>query len=207
MISQRYGKVVALLLMLGMGPAIVHSYLGITAEDGYRAKLISSNLANLHFTDTERYDIWAKETFDADDWIERRSVTQNGSEIRLFIARSFDYKRLYHHPELAILYGKDLENSGIQTVNTLADVPVRFLRNRNGTGIAAYCLLFDGEFIENPIFFQFFTSFTSLMSARKPITLFFVYDNQLSSPEDFGESLAGGVLKAAIDDFLSQQSP
>lgn len=206
MISQRYATVVAGLLALALIPAIIHNYLDAKSEDTYRAKAISFDLAGLQFVKTERRDVWAKEIFDAEDWIERSSVVPGGSEIRLFVGRSYDYKRLYHHPELAILYGKDLEKAGVKIIKTMDNVPVHFLRNRKGMGIAAYCLLYDDEFVENPIGFQLSSSLELLIGARKPMTLFFIYDNRLSSIEAFEESLASRVLKTAVDNFLSRNS-
>ena len=103
-----------------------------------------------------------------------------------------------------MLYSKDMKNQGVQLIESMGNVPVHLLQRRNNTGVAAYCLLHDGEFVENPILFQILTSLKLLVGARKPMTLFFVYDEGLSSIESIEESEAIRVLKAAVRDFRSQ---
>ena len=204
MISDRYGSGVTLLLALAMVPTIIHSYLEAKSEDGYSARSINFELADLKFLDTTRRDEWVRNMFSAEDWIERTAQGPGGSKIRLFVGRSFDPKRLYHHPELALLYSKDMNNKGVQSIKAMGDVPVHLLQRRNNTGVAAYCLLYGEEFVDNPILFQILTSLKLLVSARKPMTLFFVYDEGLSSTQAIEESEAIRVLQATVRDFRSQ---
>lgn len=202
MISDRYAKVISFILALVMVPTFVHSYLGAKTDDSFRAKSISNELAGLRFADTNRNAAWVQDIFDSDDWIERRSIGTDDSRKLLFVARSFDYKKLYHHPELAILYGQDLVNGGVESI--IDNFPVHFLMARRGPGVVAYCLLHDKELIGNPLLFQLSTAMRSLVSSKKPMTLFLLYDPGLFSIEGFGDSQLGLVLRAAVDNFRSQ---
>ncbi len=206
MISDRFGNGVAALLALAMVPTIIHSYLEAKNEDGYHARSINFELADLKFLDTTRRDRWVMNMFSAEDWVERTTQTSEGSEIRLFVGRSFDPKRLYHHPELALLYNKDMQNKGVHFLKAIGDIPIHLLQRRNNTGVAAYCLLYDGAFVDNPILFQILTSLKLLVSPRKPMTLFFVYDEGLPSIQSIEESKAIQVLNAAVRDFQSQRN-
>lgn len=67
MISDRYGYGVAVLLALALVPTIIHSYLEAKSEDGYSARSINFELADLRFLDTARRDEWVREMFSAED--------------------------------------------------------------------------------------------------------------------------------------------
>ena len=124
----------------------------------------------------------------------------------LFIARSFDLKRLYHHPEIGLLRGSDFDRKEIIKIASMPGIPIHFLREHSGTGVAAYALLFDGEFVDNPIAMQLKTSLEMLFSASKPLTLFFVYDSMLQRDSGFEASPAAPVLAEAINRFSLQDS-
>ena len=121
-------------------------------------------------------------------------------------ARSYDLKRLYHHPEIGVLRGVDFRERNIGSLNGISDVPVHVLKSGAGKGMAAYVLLYDGQFIENPMWLQILSSFKLLYCPRKPMTLFMVYDS-IAGHEDKPEQwLAARVLESAVDSFISQKS-
>lgn len=201
MISKRFASAVSVLLGLALVPTVLHSYLDGKTQDVLTTKHISTTFAGASFTPTERPPAWGKDVFDSDDWIERRHQGANGESLLLFVARSYDHKRLYHHPELALLRGRDLMNAGTIRLTSGPDLPLHVLRARTGTGTAAYVLLYEGEFVENPILFQLHTSWKSLFGTAKPMTLFLVYDSQLPSNGSLAGSRAARVLEEAIQQF------
>jgi hypothetical protein len=201
MISTRFAPIVIVLLGLALVPTVLHSYLGVKTQDGLTTKQIETTLAGIPFAPTQRRATWGKSVFDSDDWIERRSQAANGENLLLFVARSYDHKRLYHHPELAVLYGRDLVNAGTTRLTSRPDRPLHVLRARIGTGVAAYALLHDGQFVENPILFQLQTSWRSLFSAARLMTLFLIYDSQLPQDSALEGTQAARVLNEAIQQF------
>lgn len=206
MTSSRFGIVVSILLTVALVPTIIHNYIGAKMEDGLQTSSISTKLAGLSSNATPRRATWVKDTYDSHDWIERRYTGQSGENILLFVARSYDLKRLYHHPEIGVLHGVGLDKGKIERLPGMTDVPVYVLKSQTGRGLAAYVLLYDGQFIENPILLQVLTSVELLFSPRKPMTLFLVYDDGRARQDaSLEQSPAASVLAAAVKSFLSQQ--
>lgn len=205
MISARFGIIVSIMLTVALIPTIMHNYIGVKVEDGLRVSAISVTLAGLSSYPTNRRAAWVKDTFDSHDWIERRYVGTNGEIILLFVARSYDLKRLYHHPEIGILRGVDLKEGWIKRLPGMPEVPVHVLVSRTGKGLAAYVLLYDGRFVEDPIILQILTSLELLFSPKKQMTLFFAYDNGWYHDIPIEQSLALRILEEAVKGFLSQR--
>lgn len=204
MIAARYAIPVALMLMLALVPTVIHSYLNLTEEDGRSISNINSRLGNFTSTDTSRKAGWVKEIFDTDDWLERTYTSPEGKSLRLFVARSFDHKRLYHHPELALSYGKDLRGRGQIRLPGQVEIPVNLLHHEKQANMAAFVLFYDGHFIDNPISHQFKDALEQLVSARKPLTLFYVMDDNAADDIPFEKGPAADLLQKAINDFIAQ---
>ena len=128
MISARYALPVALVLMLALIPTVIHSYLNLKSDDGLSVKNIKSALDNFNSTPTNRQPGWGEDTFGCEDWIERIYTDEQGKSLRLFVGRSYDHKRLYHHPELALSYAKDLRGEG--QIRLPGQLPVTILPAR-----------------------------------------------------------------------------
>ena len=204
MISHRYALPVILLLSLALVPTVIHSYLESVVNDGFTADAIDRDLDGWRSVQSGRKAAWVKETFDTEDWIERRYQDPNGKSVLLFVARSYDLKRLYHHPEIGLLRGVDLISTGSQRLSANTDVIIHTFRRRVGDGVAVYALLYEENFIENPVVMQLKTSFELLFSPRKPMTLFLVYEEDVPGLAKFESSDAATILLAAIKSFLSQ---
>lgn len=204
MISFRYGMLVSIIIILALVPTLLLNYIGIKACDGLVTEAISTTLVGLESKATERRETWVMETYASKDWIEREYSTLNRENILLFVARSFDIKRLYHHPELGVLRGIDLEREGIEYLSEMQNLPVHLLRKRTGSGLAAYVLLYDNEFINNPFRFQIRNALESLLSPKKMMTLFLVYEAKALPDTPFKSSLAAQIFVAAIQSFNSQ---
>jgi hypothetical protein len=204
MISPRYAAPVVALLALALVPTVIHSYRGVRVDDGLEAAAIAGTLQGMSSSPTARRAGWVRSNFDTDDWIER-TYKENRIDVTLFVARSYDPKRLYHHPELAILRGTQTTPAGISRTTARPDIPIHVLgTEQNGRhGIAVYALLYDDRFIDNPILFQLRTSLQLLVSGRRPLTLFMT-SAFAGNRDKVEESPATRLLLAAIEDFERQ---
>lgn len=203
MISPRYAVPVAALLAVALVPTVIHSYRGARLDDGSRASRIATTLDGMTSSATARRPGWVQNNFDSDDWIER-TYDAGGIEVTLFVARSYDAKRLYHHPELALLRGETTP-AGVVASRQRPDIPlhvVRTTRNRQ-EGVAVYALHYGGGYIDNPVLFQLRTAVELLVSRRRPLTLFMA-SAAAGSPETVHEAPATRLLLAAIADFERQ---
>jgi len=204
MISSRYVLPVVLLLALALIPTVIHSYLESKADDGLLASRISPLLDGATGKPTERNKRWGQDVFASQDWIERIYKRPQRTGIRLFVARSYDHKRLYHHPELGLSYGSDLKGEGVVILPGKSEIPVHLLRERRGSGLVAYALLYDEKFVADPIAQQIRSSFNLLFNASKPMTLFYVSVPNSLVNRAFDESPPARLMRAAIESFLSQ---
>lgn len=205
MTSARYAIPVVIVLMLALIPTVIHSYLDLKTDDGLSVTKISPVLDNFSSTPTNRQPGWGKETFGSMDWVERTYSNEQGKSFRLFVGRSYDHKRLYHHPELALSYAKDLRSEGQIRLPGQPEIPVNLLRNDTQPNRAAFVLLYDGKFIDNPISHQIRDSLKQLISARKPMTLFYIADDNAPKDTVFNNTAAASLLEKSIKDFIAQQ--
>jgi len=189
--------------MLALIPTIIHSYLDLKTNDNLSTHQISPILGSYASKPTQRKPEWGNDTFACYDWIERNYTNQQGKSVRLFVGRSYDHKRLYHHPELVLSYGKDLKMVGEMQYAAQSKVPVKLLANETRPVIAAYALLYDKQFVENAITHQLKSSIIQLITPRKPMTLFYVEAENTSDLSIFSETDAAFVLESAIKDFLA----
>ena len=196
MISTRYLPATAAVLAFALVPTVLHTYVGMTESDGKTTAAINHRLADLDGIDTGRSAVWVEEQYGATDFIERRYT----SGVTLFAARSYDPKRLYHHPELGVAHGRSYESVAVTRVSTPSgSLPVHVLTGQGG--LACYVLLYNGEFVENPLSFQARQVFSMLVSPRRQMTLFF--SQGPAAPEATGSPVAR-ILVAAVDSFLAQ---
>jgi len=203
-ISTRHAASVALVLALALIPTAIHSYWGAVARDGLSTSNVPSILDGMSSTPTPRKAVWVMNNFQSEDWIERTYLAGT-DDVVLFVGRSYDPKRLYHHPELALLRAYETEPAGIAYAASRPDVPLHIVttKRQDQHGVAVYALLYDGQFIANPVAFQLKTSAELLVGGRKPMTLFMASD--LAGARDrAADSPAARVLLAAIAAFEAQ---
>jgi hypothetical protein len=176
MISPKFAAPVAVALALALVPTIIHSYRGARLDDGLRASIIPERLDDMPSTATSRKPAWVQNNFDTADWIERTYKVQ-GIDTTLFVARSYDPKRLYHHPELALLRGMQTTPAGLTRLEGRPDVPLHMvdIERDDRQGVAVYALRYEDGYIDDPLMFQLRTSFELLVSRRKPLTLFMAH--------------------------------
>lgn len=203
--SPRYAAPVALVLLLALLPTAIHSYVGLRTEDGLHASAIPNTLDGFPGTKTTRNATWGQRRFDATDWIER-TYHAGSRDVRLVVARSFDLKKLYHHPELAAADGVDLRADGLKRLPAGPDA-VHVLESAAGPRqVVLYTLLYDGVFVEDPVWFQFRTAGKGLVTGRKQMTLFFVHQAEVPEGQAVEDTAAATVLKAAVAAFKDQHN-
>jgi hypothetical protein len=205
MISARYAAPTAVLLVLALVPTVIHSYRHLSVDDGLRVADIPAPLAGWPSRPTDRKAVWVKNNLDADDWLEREIIV-DGAPVLLFAARSLDTKKLYHHPEHAVLRGGMLTTEvGVHRVTARPELPIHVLRTeREGIrGVAAYVLVYDGEYVASPVRFQLRASAEMLVSARRPMTLLLASALR-GDPDRLDEAPAVRVLLAAVSAFEAQ---
>jgi hypothetical protein len=203
MISARFGFAVGLLLGVALIPTILHNYLGLVRDDGRVSAGVSTSLAGLIAESTSRPAGWVEQTFRTHDWVERRY--KGTDDIVLFVARSYDPKRLYHRPERQIL-GIEFEQLGIIRLPDRQDVPMHLFtaQGQKRPGLVAYSLLYGEELVENPYLSQLRAAGQLLFKGRQPMTLFLVYDAAFSETRSLERTVALPMLVEAIDSFLMQ---
>lgn len=204
MISNRYARELCVLVTFALVPVVLHTYIGATVTDGRTAHEVPTLLAGFVGQSTDRDEAWGRRRFESDDWIERR-YAKDRQAIALTVIRSFDLKRLYHHPELDIAYGVPFSGHEVRHVAGRPEIPLHLLRNAPGrSDIAIYVLHYDGRFIADPVTFQLRTAGELLVSRRRPMTLIFAHGPSLPVNQDVGALPVTQVLLAATDAFVSQ---
>ncbi len=202
MMSTRHALPVLIIIIFALIPTIIHSYLDLKTDDNLSTNQISEVFGDYESKPTKRKPEWGKDTFACYDWIEREYTNQQGKSVRLFVGRTYDHKRIYHHPELALSYGKDLKMVGEIQFSVQPNIPVKLLASELKPVIAAYALLYNNEFVGNAITHQLMNSIMQLITPRKPMTLFYVEEENAYGNTLFNETDAALILENAIKNFL-----
>jgi hypothetical protein len=207
MISARYVPAICVLFLIALVPTLIHSYGTDVAADGLSTTAIGSSLVGYQSSASGRSPNWGLNRFGSDDWVER-NYSSGVDDVRLTVIRSADLKALYHHPELAVAYGprfgSSFEGHQVTRLAAAPGIPLHVLRPSAGeTALGLYVLHYDGEFIDDPIWFQLRTAGKLLVTGRKRMTLFFAHD--LNAPRDANlDTLpATKLLLTAIEQFLA----
>jgi hypothetical protein len=207
MISARYVPAICVLFLVALVPTLIHSYGTDVAADGFSTTAIDSALVGYQSSASGRSPNWGLNRFGSDDWLER-NYSNGADDVRLTVIRSSDLKALYHHPELAVAYGPRFGSSfashEVAHLAAARNIPLHVLRPSPGAkALGLYVLYYDGEFIDDPIWFQLRTAGKLLVTGRKRMTLFFAHD--LSAPEniDLDTLPAAKLLLTAIEQFIA----
>lgn len=207
MISTRYATPVCVLVGLALVPTLIHSYGGVVVDDSRRAARIPTTLAAFSSEPADRNPNWGRRHFESDDWIERRYTAAQGSGV-LTVVRSYDLKRLYHHPEIEIVEGADFERSRTLTVDARPEVPLVVLETGLERGpVVFYALHYGDGFVSDPIRFQLRIAAELLFYGRRAMTLFMVQDANVDADADLSQRPAVALLYSAIDAFLAETAP
>ena len=203
MFSTRFAPPVLVLLALAAVPTVIHSYMDSAAPDGRATAAIPARLDGETGVATKRRASWGEDRLGATDWFERRYA--GPPEVKLAVARSYDAKKLYHHPELAIDYGPGYVPATTIRLASRPEVPVHVLRGSQNDGrrLALYTLHYAEGYVEDPILFQLRASFSALFSRKRAMTIFFAAQD-LPKGGEVESSRAATLLLAAMDAFEQQ---
>ncbi len=127
MISTRYVPAACAVVLLALVPTVIHSYAGLVVKDARSTASIPMTVAGFTSVPSSRDAGWGKRRFESDDWFERRYLS-GADEVLLTVLRSYDLKRLYHHPELDVAYGAGYLSEEIVELDGAKGVPVHLLR-------------------------------------------------------------------------------
>lgn len=209
MIATRYTGAIAGLLAVALAPTVAHTYVNAGTNDGRSVAALPAALAGMPSKRTARSAAWVGATFDSAEWVERVYRAGDGRRILLFAARTYDAKRVYHHPELALLYGRNARRIGMHTLRDRPDVPVHLIEtsSREGKGVGGYVLMYGSVFVANPLTFQLRTALRAVFTPRPLMTLILVHDpvGAVDSAREFEASAAGRLLLHAITAFEQHQ--
>ena len=207
MISTRYAAAACAVIVVALVPTIIHSYAGVVVQDGRSTASIPTAVAGFTSLPSTRDEGWGKRRFESHDWIERRYVS-GADEVLLTVLRSYDLKRLYHHPELDVAYGAGYLSEELIELPGAPGVPVHLLRASSETdATAVYALHYGDEFISDPLWFQVRVAGELLFAGRKPMTLIFARDvrgRKGASPDTYPSAK---VLVPVVQQFAAQASP
>jgi hypothetical protein len=202
MIAPRFLPLLCVLTAFALVPTIIHGYAGLTTVDGLRTATIPTRLAGLSSVPGERNAGWGKRRFDSDDWFQRR-YSDGRRTLVVSVIRSYDLKKLYHHPELDVAYGTGFTRAETRTFAAHPDIPVHVLyAEGDEPSTALYALHYGDRFIGDPIRFQIRTAGELLLRGRRQMTLFFVHDLSASAEPLDGQP-AAAVLFDAIQQFVA----
>lgn len=206
MMSLRYVPAMCLLFALALVPTVIHSYVGVEERDDRRSAAIDSSLSGYTSVPSTRDAAWGARVLGSFDWLERRYI-HGSDEVVLTVARSYDLKQLYHHPELVLAYGTSFTKHEVRRFASQPQIPVNVLSQAaEGGSLGLYVLHYEGEFVESPLLFQFRTAAELLLRGRKPMTLFFLRDTRVPPDPDVETLPATRLLFQAIDQFV-QSAP
>lgn len=202
MISLRYAFPVLILLALASIPTVIHTYVQAKSDSGKSVTLIPEVLNGYASKPYARHNAeWVDSMFKSNDWFERIYQSPGESDVRLFVARSYDHKRLYHHPELGLSHGRDLESAGVVALPGKDNILVHLYNHVNGQEFVGYVLLYQGDYVDSPITHQIRNALGQLVSARKPMIIFYVSGYYAEAENEFVQTPAASILSAAIRDF------
>jgi hypothetical protein len=203
-ISTRYVPAACAVVLMALVPTIIHSYAGLVVRDARSTAAIPTTIAGFTSVPSSRDQGWGKRRFESDDWIERRYLS-GADEVLLTVLRSYDLKRLYHHPELDVAYGAGYLSEEIVELDGAPGVPVHVLRASSETDATAmYALHYGDEFISNPLWFQVRVAGELLFRGRKPMTLVFARDVRGRKGPDPDSYPSAKVLVPVIQQFAAQ---
>lgn len=187
MISARYAWAAAVVLLLAAVPTVLNVYRrpAEIALGGLEEKL-GGRLGE--FTAGPRRAATIEEHFGARDFVTRRYRA-----IELFAARSYDGKKLFHFPELALTYGR--------AATAVRDVPgarvIEFAQGRE-VHVAAYALLYGRRGVEEPIRFHLSILPELFVGHREPMTLVYVQADATRGGEKALEEQLRVLLAEAV---------
>jgi hypothetical protein len=198
-IATRHTWLVAGLLLLALVPTYFNIYRQPPAlEPGALAVAIPVDLEGYREAAPGRHDAgWAAAHFASHDFVER-TYRVGTLELELFAARTYDAKKLFHFPELALTYGRSVTAERKEEIDVAGrTVPVRVLEFRQRATVrrSASALFFGREPVRDPMRFLLRSLPALFVGQREPMTLIYVQgeahaDHEAALAQELEELLA-----------------
>lgn len=207
MIATRHAWLVAGLLLLTLVPTWFNVYRQPPAlAPGGLATAIPADLEGYSDAAPGRHDAgWVAAHFASRDFLERKCRVGT-HELELFAARTWDAKRLFHFPELALTYGRSVtaERTEELTVGDRA-VPVRVLEFRQRATVrrSVSALFFGKQPVRDPMRFLLRSLPALFVGRREPMTLIYVQGEAHPGHEAALQGELEGLLAKSAAAFLN----
>lgn len=187
MISTRHAWTAAIVLLVAAVPTVLNVY---RRPPELVAGSLETELGDLGPCEPgPRKAAGIEEHFGARDF-----VTRQYGEIELFAARSYDGKKLFHFPELALSYGR-----AATAVREAGGARVIEFADASGTHIAAYALIYGQRRVAQPIRFYLSILPELFVGRREPMTLVYVQGDAPHGKEKAFEEELRALLARAVD--------
>jgi hypothetical protein len=206
-LSPRYATATLVLLALALVPTVVTSYVrGTVVEQPPLRDLLPDVLDGRMSAPTNRRASTIKREFDSDDWGEREYAGIGEPAIKVLVVRSYDMKRLYHHPELAVSEANYAAAQLVSVPSAAGALDVHVLEGEEGRHrMAAYALLYRGRTVARPLLFQLTVAPELLLLGRRPLTLVFA-EQRTVGPETAQDLAASRVVQTVAAMVLTLNS-
>lgn len=197
--SARYAAPTLVVLGLALVPTIANSYVGRrVVETPALSDALPTTLDGRPSTPTRRKATTIRREFASEDWVERTYAAGLDRPVTVLAVRSYDMKRLYHHPELAVTE-REYENARlVEAQGRDGALDVHVLAGMQG-GMAAYALVYRGRTIASPYLFQIRVAPELLLTGQRPLTLVFAEDLE-------GDASAGPAQSPAVRSVVAAVS-
>lgn len=196
--SARYVTPTLIVLGLALVPTIVNSYVGRRlVETPALEHALPTTLDGRPSSPTRRKATSIKREFASEDWVERAYATGADHPITVLAVRSYDMKRLYHHPELAVSEREYQSARRVQVQGPHGPVDVHVLPGMPDS-LAAYALIYRGHTIASPYVFQLRVAPELLLTGQRPLTLVFAEDPAGSAADALEQSPVVRAVVAAV---------
>lgn len=202
--SARYVTPTLVMMVLALVPTIVNSYVGRrVVETPSLAEALPITLDGRPSSPTRRKATTIKREFASEDWVERAYATGAEHPITVLAVRSYDMKRLYHHPELAITEREYQAARLVQVQGPAGPVDVHVLPGMQQS-LAAYALIYRGRTVASPYVFQLRVAPELLLTGQRPLTLVFAEDQSGSGSDAVEQSPTVRAVAAAISALVGR---
>ncbi len=196
--SSKYATPALVALLLALVPTIVNSYVGRkVVETPTLSEALPAVLDGRPSTPTKRKASTIRREFASEDWVEREYAGTGDTPVTVLAARSYDMKRLYHHPELALTEHEYQSAQPVAVATPAGPIHVHVLRGMS-SGMAAYALVYRGNTVANPYVFQLSVAPELLLTGQRPLTLVFAEDLSGDAKADPAQSRAVQSVAAAV---------
>ena len=196
--NPRFAWPTALVLLVALVPTVANVYMPVAPiEGGTLAERIPERLEGHGKAQPGKHaenPAWALENYGSDD-----SVSRRYAGMEFFAARTYDAKRLFHYPELALTYGHAANTRHSTTIEThvgTTTVQLIDFESSRGNHVAAYVLFYGRRSVDEPYSFMVGVLPELFAGGREPATLIYV---QASARKDESKAQLKKRLLGLLD--------